>query len=65
MAKPTCPKCGKTEFELQELKIDHASYRHNVINCKYCGCIITVMELFNINARMNTFAKKLHVNIDG
>jgi Fe2+ or Zn2+ uptake regulation protein len=65
MATPKCPKCDSIHFELKEIKIKDANFRHNAIICSSCGSVIAVEEFFNINARMDVMARKLGVKIDG
>ena len=59
---PICAKCGGAAFEMQEIKVKNAEFRHSVINCSSCGAIVSVSELFNINIRLEKLAQKLGVN---
>lgn len=63
MAKPTCPKCSCTTFEIQEIPIKGARYRHNAINCTACGAIIAVHEFFNVNANLAVIAQKFGIKL--
>ena len=64
MATPRCPKCESSSFEIQEVKVKNANYRHHVINCASCGSILAVHEFFNVNARLVRLAEKLRVSLD-
>lgn len=64
MTTPKCPKCDGTRFELQEVPVKGASYRHHFINCSSCGCVVAVHELFNVNARLALLAEKLGVKFE-
>lgn len=38
---PTCPKCGKSHFGIREIDVQDANFRHFVIICTACGCIVS------------------------
>lgn len=64
MATPRCPKCENTSFEMQELKVTRANYRHLCINCSGCGAIVAVHEFFNVSDLIHKLAKRLGVTLD-
>ena len=61
MITPTCPKCGNTSFEIGEIKIKDATYRHNAIVCVMCGCVVGIEEHFSITYMLGKIAEKLGV----
>lgn len=64
MATPTCPKCGGTRMEIQEIAVQHANYRHNCINCQSCGAIVAVEERLSMTYMLGKLAEKLGVRFD-
>lgn len=64
MTTPNCPRCQGTSFEIQEILVDKANFRHNAVNCSDCGAVLTVFERYNINYRLLKIAKKLGINLD-
>jgi len=59
MATPSCPKCANTTFEMKEVKIDNASYRHNVIICRSCGSIVGTEEIKSLMFMLMKIGEKL------
>lgn len=39
-AQPTCPRCGGHNFGIKEIAVQDANYRHFVILCTGCGCVV-------------------------
>jgi predicted nucleic-acid-binding Zn-ribbon protein len=63
MARPTCPKCDNTRFELKELDVVGAQFKLYAIICTSCGCIVSTEEYFNTAATLNIMAKKLGITL--
>jgi hypothetical protein len=63
MAKPTCPKCDSTRFELAELSIKNCNFRHYAVHCQYCGCVVSILPYMDIYTAIETLAKKLGVKL--
>ena len=62
MATPSCPKCTNTTFEMKEMEIGNASYRHNVIICRSCGCIVGIEEIKSLMFMLIKIGEKLGLN---
>ena len=59
MTTPACPRCGNTSFEMGEIKIKNAAYRHNAIVCASCGCIVGLEEINSIMKMLSDIGDKL------
>ena len=64
MATPKCPKCNGARFEMQEVAVKDANFRHLFINCASCGCVVGTHEYFNVVAKLGELAQKLGVKLD-
>ena len=64
MAQPTCPKCNGTMFEVNELKPAGSNFRFVAINCTNCGCIVGVLDHYNIGELIYVLAAKLKIDLD-
>jgi hypothetical protein len=64
MAIPCCPKCGQYIFGIQEIEILNAKFRHNVICCQSCGCVVATEELLSVMYMLGKIAEKLDVQFD-
>ena len=63
MARPTCPKCDNTRFELKELIVNGAQFKLYAIICTSCGCVVSTQEYVNIGATLEILARKLGVTL--
>jgi len=61
MPTPCCPKCGSTSFEMGEVKVSNANYRHNAIACASCGCVVGIEEAMSLMYMLSKIAEKLGV----
>lgn len=61
MKTPTCAKCGSSTFEMGEIKIANANFRHNAIVCSHCGAIVATEELMSVMHMLGKIAEKLGV----
>lgn len=62
MTTPRCPKCNNSSFEIGEIKIQNANYRHNAIVCTSCGCIVGMEEWLSIMHMLDKIGKQLGVS---
>jgi predicted nucleic-acid-binding Zn-ribbon protein len=61
---PTCPKCGNSFFEMKEINVEKAKYRHNAIICKNCGAILSIEQWTSEIYMLGKIAEKLGVRLD-
>ena len=64
MAKPSCPKCKGTRFELTPLDIKTAKQQHLATICSSCGTIVGLEESLSAVYILCMIAEKLGVDID-
>lgn len=64
MSFPSCPKCGGQLFEMTELQVQNANYRHTAIVCSKCGAIVGTEECMSIMHMLDKIAEKLGVRFD-
>lgn len=62
MPSPSCPKCGNTSFEMTEIRIEKANWRHTAIICSHCGAVVGTEELMSIMHMLDKIGKKLGVS---
>ncbi len=63
MAQSTCPKCPGTAFEAVEATITRCSMPKTFIQCTRCGCVVGVIDSFNVPELINTLANGLKIDI--
>jgi len=61
---PTCPKCANTTFEIKEVAVRGANFRHNAIICAMCGAVIGTEEYFSLTYMLGKIGEKLGVRFD-
>lgn len=63
MAKSRCPRseCVGTSFEIQELKVSGANFRHMAIQCSSCGAVVSVGDYLNVGAAMEKLLKHFSI----
>jgi hypothetical protein len=59
MAISTCPKCNHSNFETQETSPNKSNFKLIFVQCSACGCVVGVMEYYNIGARISELEKKI------
>lgn len=64
MAQSTCGHCGNKTWEIKMIEPSGSRYKLYFVQCAKCGVPVSVQEYYNINARLETLAKKLNINLD-
>ncbi|MEW6182673.1 MAG: hypothetical protein AB1500_05780 [Bacillota bacterium] len=64
MAEPSCPKCGKTGFEVLENKPLNMDYKLLFIRCASCGAVVGAVDLYNIASLFCELEQKLSEKLD-
>jgi len=64
MQKSKCPKCENDSFELVQTKLKNSYQDYNIVQCDKCGCVITVLEHYNIGDLLQILASKLKIDIN-
>ncbi len=58
MPSPKCVSCSSINgFELKEIRMHNAEYRHYAVACRNCGGVAGVIEFFNIGAKVVELTK--------
>lgn len=63
MSKSICPKCGGDSFEVVENQPSNSLYKYLFVQCKSCGCVIGVLDYYNIGTLFFKLAEKLHIKL--
>lgn len=59
-----CPKCDGWKFEVATESLKDSNYKLNFVRCSTCGCVVGVMDLYDIGYLVNKLAQKLKVSLD-
>lgn len=59
MAHSTCPKCDSTQFEMKENTPRNSNFKLMFIQCSGCGCVVGVMDYYNIGTRIKDIENKI------
>jgi len=62
MTTPRCPKCNNSSFEMGEIAIKNAAFKHNAIVCSSCGCIVGMEEIKSLMFMLGEICKKLDIS---
>ena len=65
MATARCPRtdCTGTSFEMKELNIRGANYRHLAVQCSTCGAVVGVTEIMNLGYALQKIGSKLGISL--
>lgn len=63
MAHSSCPKCGNHGFETVITTPSGSNFKLLFIQCSSCGCVIGVLDYYNIGRLLENLAKNLKVDI--
>lgn len=64
MARPTCPKCESSRFEMTTVdNIQNARFKMNLIHCASCGATIGVVDFQHVPTLLERIAERLGVNL--
>ncbi len=48
MAKPTCVKCGSSQFGMTTQNLKDVNHEYSFIHCSSCGTVVGVVNEYNI-----------------
>jgi uncharacterized Zn finger protein len=65
MAQSSCPKCGRTSFEVAETMPLNVDYKLLFVQCASCGAVIGAVDLYNIAFLVYELDQKLTGELDG
>lgn len=60
---PNCPRCKHAHFTVSEITPTGSNFKFNAIHCSACGCVVGVVDYFNIGQVLHNLAKALNVKI--
>lgn len=61
MAISRCPKCEGLHFEMVEHTPNNSKYILHFVQCAACGCVVGVLEYFNIGYLIQKILKHLRI----
>jgi len=61
---PCCPKCANTTFEIKEIVIRDARFRHHAVICAMCGAVVGVEEYLSLTYMLCKIGEKLGIRFD-
>lgn len=64
MATSTCSKCGNHRFEIQEVKLANANFRHFLAQCSNCGTPVGVIDFQHTATILANSVKKIEDQIE-
>jgi transcription initiation factor TFIIIB Brf1 subunit/transcription initiation factor TFIIB len=59
MANSKCPKCESTSFEVVINSPKGSAYKMAFVQCSSCGCVVGIMDYYNIGTKVSDLEKKI------
>jgi len=59
-----CPKCEQTGFELVEDTPYKSEYKMWYLRCMSCKTLVTALEYYDINSRLEKLARALRIDLN-
>jgi uncharacterized Zn finger protein len=59
----TCPKCVNHQFESKVETPKNSNYPLQMIRCTSCGCVVGVLEYYNLGYMLDKIAAALNVKV--
>ena len=59
-----CPKCSSTVFETVIETPKNSNFKLLFVRCEKCRTVVGVLDYYNIGKLIQSFAKKLNVDLD-
>lgn len=59
----TCPKCDNHHFESKVETPKNSNYKLQMIRCTICGCVVGVLEYYNIGYMLEKIAEHFDIKL--